>query len=150
LISIGLSLLLVVRHTTKPRVTILGKLRYAALKGFNLLIADIVLFSGSHNKFVPVQDCPGLAEHIEGVLIVKIQEPLIFANTGQLKDRLRRSELFGDVSVHPSEVANHQPISCIIFDIENMPECDARLEKDLYAVLALNFQSTVLFKYCTK
>ena len=60
------------------------------------------------------------------MLVVRIAEPLYFANTGQLKDRLRRLEEFGDMSVHPSEAARMSPIENVIFDIETMEDIDAR------------------------
>ena len=63
---------------------------------------------------------------MEGVLVIRIAEPLYFANTGQLKDRLRRLEQFGDMSVHPSEDALMSPIEYVIFDIETMEDLDAR------------------------
>ncbi|KAG9285776.1 hypothetical protein G9A89_013201 [Geosiphon pyriformis] len=106
LISIGLSLVLVVKHSTYPRITILGRV-------------------SNSDTFKRIKDYPDQAEHVEGVLVVKIEEPLYFANTGQLKDRLRRLEEFGDMSVHPSEEARMSPIENIIFDIETMEDLDA-------------------------
>lgn len=38
---------------------------------------------GTHNKFKPIQDDPDEIEHVEDVLIVRIEEPLFFANTGK-------------------------------------------------------------------
>ncbi|CAJ0847270.1 8437_t:CDS:2, partial [Entrophospora sp. SA101] len=96
LISVGLSLVLVVKHSTYPRITIMVNF-------------------------------PDQAEHVEGVLVIKISEPLYFANTGQLKDRLRRLEEFGDMSVHPSEDARMSPVKNVIFDIETMEGIDASL-----------------------
>ncbi|CAJ0827220.1 11096_t:CDS:2, partial [Entrophospora sp. SA101] len=80
---------------------------------------------GNSNKFKPIKDFPDQAEHVEGVLVIKISEPLYFANTGQLKDRLRRLEEFGDMSVHPSEDARMSPVKNVIFDIETMEGIDA-------------------------
>lgn len=46
---------------------------------------------------------------------------------GQLKDRLRRLEQFGDMSIHPSESPRlGGSLSYMIFDVNNMPEIDAR------------------------
>ncbi|CAH1761368.1 3188_t:CDS:2, partial [Entrophospora sp. SA101] len=98
LISVGLSLVLVVKHSTYPRITIMVNF-------------------------------PDQAEHVEGVLVIKISEPLYFANTGQLKDRLRRLEEFGDMSVHPSEDARMSPVKNVIFDIETMEGIDASQKK---------------------
>jgi hypothetical protein len=38
---------------------------------------------GTHNKFRPIKDGPDFIEHVEDVLIVRIEEPLFFANTGK-------------------------------------------------------------------
>ncbi|KAF9434767.1 hypothetical protein BGZ76_007428, partial [Entomortierella beljakovae] len=93
LIAIALSFLLVIKTSTYPRITIMGRM------------------PGTRGKFRPIKDYPGIAEHIDGVLIVKVEEALYFANTGQLKDRLHRLEVFGDMSVHPSEEARLNPVS---------------------------------------
>lgn len=45
---------------------------------------------------------------------------------GQLKDRLRRLEQFGDMSIHPSESPRLGGLSYMIFDVDNMPYIDAR------------------------
>ncbi|ORZ04832.1 sulfate transporter family-domain-containing protein [Lobosporangium transversale] len=107
LIAIALSFLLVIKTSTYPRITIMGRM------------------PGTKGKFRPIKDYPGIAEHIDGVLVVKVEEALYFANTGQLKDRLHRLEVFGDMSVHPSEEARLNPVSHVIFDVENMPSLDA-------------------------
>ncbi|KAF9366701.1 hypothetical protein BGX34_009539 [Mortierella sp. NVP85] len=107
LIAIALSFLLVIKTSTYPRITIMGRM------------------PGTRGRFRPIKDYPGIAEHIDGVLIIKIEEGLYFANTGQLKDRLHRLEVFGDMSVHPSEEARLNPVSHVIFDVENMPYLDA-------------------------
>jgi hypothetical protein len=40
----------------------------------------------------------------QDILLVKIEESLFFANTGQMKDRLRRAEAYGGwMHIHPSE-----------------------------------------------
>ncbi|CAG8661407.1 15592_t:CDS:2, partial [Dentiscutata heterogama] len=116
LISVALSLVLVVKHTTYPRIAILGRI-------------------GNTNKFKPIKDFPDSAEHVEGVLVIRISEPLYFANTGQLKDRLRRLEAFGDMSVHPSEEARLSPIENVIFDIEIMEDLDASAAQILVEIV---------------
>ncbi|KAG0245858.1 hypothetical protein BGX31_005756 [Mortierella sp. GBA43] len=107
LIAIALSFLMVIKTSTYPRITIMGRM------------------PGTRGRFRPIKDYPGIAEHIDGVLIIKVEEGLYFANTGQLKDRLHRLEVFGDMSVHPSEEARLNPVSHVIFDVENMPYLDA-------------------------
>lgn len=45
---------------------------------------------------------------------------------GQLKDRLRRLEMFGDMSIHPSESPRRSESLYTIFDVSSMPSIDAR------------------------
>ncbi|KAJ2963903.1 hypothetical protein NQZ79_g1077 [Umbelopsis isabellina] len=120
LLAVGLSLLLTVKETSYPRITIMGRVK------------------GTHNKFRPIKDGPDLIEHVEDVLIVRIEEPLFFANTGntgQLKDRLRRLEVFGDMSIHPSENPRLRDTSFIIFDVSNMPQIDASAVQILFEIV---------------
>ena len=54
------------------------------------------------NKFRSITDS-GSVERIEGALVIRVEEGLFFGNTGQLKDRLKRIEVYGDLKVHPGE-----------------------------------------------
>ena len=83
-LGIGLSVMVLIRHSTQPRIQILGKV------------------PGSATRFENAELQPENVELIEGALIVKIPEPLTFANTGDLKNRLRRLELYGSSRTHPS------------------------------------------------
>ncbi|KAI8337418.1 sulfate transporter family-domain-containing protein [Chlamydoabsidia padenii] len=107
LLAVTLSLILTIRETSYPRISIMGRVK------------------GTTNKFKPIQGDPQSIEHLEDVLIVRIEEPLFFANTGQLKDRLRRLEIFGDMSIHPSESPRLRESSFTIFDVGSMPYIDA-------------------------
>ncbi|KAJ3033463.1 Solute carrier 26, partial [Rhizophlyctis rosea] len=91
LLSVGISLLLVMKHTTKTRVAILGR----------TLVVD-PRTGQVKTKFRSVTDSSSV-ERIEGALIIRIEEGLFFGNTGQLKDRLKRIEVYGDLKVHPGE-----------------------------------------------
>jgi MFS superfamily sulfate permease-like transporter len=55
--------------------------------------------------------------------------------TGQLKDRLRRLEQFGDMSIHPSESPRLGKLSYMIFDVDNMPYIDASAVQILYEIV---------------
>ncbi|RAO64644.1 uncharacterized protein BHQ10_000656 [Talaromyces amestolkiae] len=105
----GLSLLRVIRHATKPRIQILGKV------------------SGTPNQFENAELYPEKVEFIEGCLIVKIPEPLTFANTGDLKSRLRRLELYGTSRAHPALPRVRPPGSDrnVIFDVHGVTSIDA-------------------------
>ncbi|KAI4180746.1 MAG: hypothetical protein L6R41_007034, partial [Letrouitia leprolyta] len=107
-LGIGLSLLSVIRHATKPRIQILGKV------------------PGTSNEFENAETSPGKVEFVDGCLIVKIPEPLTFANTGDLKGRLRRLELYGTTTAHPAlpRVRDQRHNSNVIFDIHGVTGLD--------------------------
>ncbi|KIW87259.1 uncharacterized protein Z519_12162 [Cladophialophora bantiana CBS 173.52] len=107
-LGIGLSLLALIRHATKPRIQILGKV------------------PGTSNQFENAELTPENIEYIEGCLIVKIPEPLTFANTGELKNRLRRLEQYGTTAAHPSlpRVRHEDNNRNIIFDVHGVTTID--------------------------
>jgi len=106
-IGVGLSLLSVIRHSTRPRIQIMGRIP-------------------GTNKFENAEDDPEKLEFIEGCLIVKIPEPLTFANTGDLKSRLRRLELYGTSKAHPAlpRVRAEEHNRNVIFDIHGVTSLD--------------------------
>ncbi|KAI9366042.1 sulfate transporter family-domain-containing protein [Zopfochytrium polystomum] len=91
LISVGTSLLLVVQHTTKTRIAILGKTLVVDPKTGQVKV-----------KFRSITE-KGEIERIEGSLVIRIEEGLFFGNSGQLKERLNRVEMHGELGVHPGE-----------------------------------------------
>lgn len=107
-LGIGLSVLAVIRHATKPRIQILGKV------------------PGTKGEFENAEDNPQALEFIEGCLIVKVPEPLTFANTGDLKNRLRRLELYGTTAAHPAlpRVRAPEHNQNIIFDVHGVTGLD--------------------------
>ncbi|KAJ9501053.1 hypothetical protein LTR99_006539 [Exophiala xenobiotica] len=107
-LGIGLSLLQLIRHATKPRIQILGKV------------------PGTTNQFENAEINPENVEYIEGCLIVKIPEPLTFANTGELKTRLRRLEQYGTNKAHPSlpRVRHEENNRNVIFDVHGVTKID--------------------------
>ncbi|RDW69252.1 anti-sigma factor antagonist SpoIIaa [Coleophoma cylindrospora] len=106
-IGVGLSVLSVIKHSTRPRIQILGRIP-------------------GTNRFENAEENPDKLEFIEGCLIVKIPEPLTFANTGDLKNRLRRLELYGTGLAHPAlpRVRLEESNKNIIFDIHGVTELD--------------------------
>ncbi|KAK3502116.1 sulfate transporter family-domain-containing protein [Neurospora crassa] len=109
-IGVGLSLLQVIRNATRPRIQILGR-----IPGTNRF-ENAEFFSDSPNRL----------EFVEGCLIVKIPEPLTFANTGELKSRLRRLERYGTNEAHPALPRLRQEDSNknIIFDVHGVASMD--------------------------
>ncbi|KLU82171.1 sulfate transporter 4.1 [Magnaporthiopsis poae ATCC 64411] len=106
-IGIGLSLLLVIRHSTRPRIQILGR------------IPDT-------NRFENAEEHPERLEFFDNCLIVKIPEPLTFANTGELKTRLRRLELYGTNKAHPAlpRLRREDSNQNVIFDMHGVTSLD--------------------------
>lgn len=106
-LGVGVSLLLVIRHSTRPRIQILGRIP-------------------GTNRFENAEADDARLEFIEGCLIVKIPEPLTFANTGELKARLRRLEMYGTSSAHPAlpRLRSTESNRNIIFDIHGVTSID--------------------------
>lgn len=106
-VGIGLSLLQVIRHATRPRIQILGRIP-------------------GTQRFENAETDPERLEFIEGCLIVKIPEPLTFANTGELKTRLRRLEMYGTGRAHPAlpRLRHEDSNKNVVFDIHGVTSCD--------------------------
>ncbi|KAE8367665.1 sulfate transporter family-domain-containing protein [Aspergillus caelatus] len=118
-LGIGLSILILIRHSTQPRIQILGKI------------------AGTTDRFENAELHPENVELIEGALIVKIPEPLTFANTGELKNRLRRLELYGSSRAHPSLPPTRTPEhnKNIIFDVHGVTSIDGSGTQVLYEIV---------------
>ncbi|KAK3399548.1 sulfate transporter family-domain-containing protein [Sordaria brevicollis] len=110
-IGVGLSLLQVIRNATRPRIQILGR-----IPGTNRF-ENAEFFADSPDDRL---------EFIEGCLIVKIPEPLTFANTGELKSRLRRLERYGSNQAHPAlpRLRREDSNKNIIFDVHGVTSMD--------------------------
>lgn len=106
-LGVGISLLLVIKHSTRPRIQILGRIP-------------------GTSRFENAEAQDANIEFIEGCLIVKIPEPLTFANTGELKARLRRMEYYGTSQAHPAlpRIRSHESNRNIIFDIHGVTSLD--------------------------
>ncbi|GAB7349025.1 hypothetical protein MBLNU459_g7998t1 [Dothideomycetes sp. NU459] len=105
-VGIGLSLLRLLAHSTRPRIQILGRVL------------------GSQNQYENAEIAG--VEFIPHCLIVKIPEPLTFANTGSLKDRLRRLEDHGTSSAHPAlpRVRKQEHNRNVVFDVHGVTSLD--------------------------
>jgi len=77
------------------------------------------------DQWEPIDDSPCAKEDTPGVLIVRIRENLDFANTAQIKERLRRLELYGVDRSHPSDVPRREPARVFIFHMSDVQTCDA-------------------------
>jgi len=106
-VGVGVSIVSVIRHSTRARIMILGRVPETG-------------------DFKSAEDFPSEIEHIEGCLVVKIPEPLTFANTGELKNRLRRLELYGTTKVHPGmpRLRSERENNNVIFDVHGVTDMD--------------------------
>ncbi|KIJ15599.1 hypothetical protein PAXINDRAFT_169054 [Paxillus involutus ATCC 200175] len=116
-VSLIISLLLVIRRSSKTRMTILGRIP-------------------GTDQWRPVTDNPD-AQDVPGTLIVRIRESLDFANTAQLKGRLRKFELYGAEPAHPSEEPRRQPTRVLVFHMGDVESCDASAVQILHELLEM-------------
>lgn len=130
-LGIGLSVIILIRHATQPRIQILGKVP-------------------GTNTFENAELQRENVELIEGALIVKIPEPLTFANTGDLKNRLRRLELYGSSRTHPSRprMRPAENNKNIIFDVHGVTSIDGSGTQVLYEIVCAYVESGERVFFC--
>ncbi|KAK7539355.1 sulfate transporter family-domain-containing protein [Phyllosticta citribraziliensis] len=134
-VGIGLSLLRVIRHSTRPRIQILGRV------------------PGTTDRFENAElGFPQALEFIEGALIVKIPEPLTFANTGDLRNRLKRLEYHGTGAAHPAlpRVRDDAHNANIIFDVHGVTSLDGAGAQVLAEIVAGYVERGVRVFFCRK
>lgn len=128
LLSVGISLLMVIKHTTTTRLVLLGE---------SSVIDNG--FGGTRIKYRNIREESTM--RLEGILIVRFEEGLFFGNVGQLKDRLKRVEEHGDLGVHPGEAPREGYVQWddqtmtagssgrldgVVFDMKAVSDVDAR------------------------
>ncbi|WVQ78791.1 hypothetical protein IAT38_000882 [Cryptococcus sp. DSM 104549] len=104
--SVVFSLILVIQNSSQTRIKIIGRLP-------------------GTNDWVPIDEDETAQEEIPGVLVVRVRESLSFANTGQLKERLRRLELYGMGKSHPSDEPRRESAKALILHMGDVEEIDA-------------------------
>jgi high affinity sulfate transporter 1 len=131
-LGMGLSLLSLIKHATKPRIQILGKV------------------PGTENRYENAEYFPESLEFIEGCLIVKIPEPLTFANTGELKNRLRRLEKYGTDKAHPSlpRLRHEESNKNIVFDVHGVTSIDGSGTQVLFEIVETYIKRGVRVIFC--
>lgn len=131
-VGIGLSILRLIKHSTRPRIQILGRV------------------PGTTDRFANAETDPGSLEFIEGCLIVKIPEPLTFANTGSLKNRLKRLEDHGTNAAHPAlpRVRHAEHNKNVIFDIHGVTSLDAAAAQILFEIIEAYRKRDVRVFFC--
>ncbi|KAF3039912.1 hypothetical protein E8E12_006547 [Didymella heteroderae] len=119
-VGIGLSLLKLIKHSVRPRIQILGRV------------------PGTTNQFANAELDPDSLEFVEGCLIVKIPEPLTFANTGNLRSRLSRLEDHGTGAAHPAlpRIRRREHNKNVIFDVHGVTSLDGAGAQVLSEIVA--------------
>ncbi|TYJ55804.1 hypothetical protein B9479_003456 [Cryptococcus floricola] len=112
-VSVIFSLILVIQKSTQTRIKIIGRLP-------------------GTQTWVPLDSDDSAQEEIPGVLVVRIRENLNFANTGQLKERLRRLELYGMGKSHPSDEPRRESAKALVWHMGDVEEIDASAMQILY------------------
>eukprot|EP00834_Sanchytrium_tribonematis_P002389 NODE_73_length_24441_cov_0.672952.p4 type:complete len:526 gc:universal NODE_73_length_24441_cov_0.672952:23503-21926(-) len=107
LFAILIALLLNVRNTTLPKITLLGRRH------------------GTSDEYLALSEFPDESEGIDGVLLLQIDESLHFANSAEMMERVHRLEAHGHLEHHPSDHPSQAAIHHIIFDIGNMKRVDS-------------------------
>ncbi|GAA5969156.1 hypothetical protein JCM11641_007490 [Rhodosporidiobolus odoratus] len=120
IVSVSLSLILALKRSTSVRISILARIPETSL--FEPLDSD---------SDDDAYEDPLLAsltqgqEEVPGVLIARIRDTaLTFANTGALKERLRRLERYGPKKAHPADEPSRGEASVVVFQLADVVEVD--------------------------
>lgn len=135
-LGVGLSVVKVIRFSTRTKIQILGRVpKTNIFRNADELIEES-FEGGDEEAAEPVNQL----EEIENCLIVKITEPMIFANSNELKMRLKRLEKYGSLNTHPSQAPRiKDSLKYVIVDCKNMTELDSSATLTLYEIVS---------KYC--
>lgn len=141
-LGVMIAVVRVIKHGSRSRIHILGRIpNTSVFRNADELIEESFTAHFAADGVGDAVDAVGVAEieQIEGVLIIKIPEPLNFANLGDLRSKLTRIEKFGTLSVHPSQPLvrgfEHGAIKVIIFDCKGMTGIDALSTQNLYDIV---------------
>lgn len=145
LLGVIIAVVRVIKQGTRSRIHILGRIpNTSVFRNADELIEESFV---SHVDTSPstFKDGENLAEfiaeiqQIEGVLLIKIPEPLNFANLGDLRNKLTRIEKFGTLSVHPSQPSvsgfDTGAIKFVIFDCKGMVSIDSSATQALFEIV---------------
>lgn len=145
MLGVIIAVVRVIKQGTRSRIQILGRVpNTSVFRNSDELIEESFT---SHVEHPPTPGKAGenLAEfvaeiqQIEGVLIIKIPEPLNFANLGDLRNKLTRIEKFGTLSIHPSQPSisgfDNGEIKFIVIDCKGMTSIDTSAIQALYEMV---------------
>ncbi|KAJ1765783.1 hypothetical protein LPJ74_006204 [Coemansia sp. RSA 1843] len=161
LLAVVISLIMVIKRSNTPRIKLLGRstVNASEFRPINDLVSRSnsshrlsfsSFVSDSQDTAIRLENANASSDsecssydtdqdagvqHVEGVLIVRVEEPLYFANAGQLHARLNRLEMYGDLSVHPSEDPRMNPTRAVVFDLVGMADIDGSALEILLSIV---------------
>lgn len=143
-LGILIAVMRLMRSGTRSHIHVLGRIsNTSAFRNADELIEESFFEADSADSGTSRAECspgrPAVAEmeHIDGVLIVRIPEPLSFANIGDLRRRLARIDKFHSLLVHPSQPGLDPGLATryVIFDCKGMTSLDASATQELYEIV---------------
>lgn len=148
ILAIVIAVIRIIKAGTQSRIHVLGRVpNTSVFRNADELIEESfsTYTDAEHEENSESNSADNLAElvaeiqQIEGVLIIKIPEPLNFANLGALRGRLSRMEKFGTLLVHPSQPSmrgfEDGAIKFVIFDCKGMTSIDASATQTLFEIV---------------
>lgn len=138
-LGVVIAVVRLIKHGTRSRIHILGRVPHTSVfRNADELIEESFAHLAPQSGPAALPPVAG-TQQIDGVLVIKIPEPLNFANLGDLRNRLSRIERFGTLSVHPSQPLgpgfDYGDIKLIVFDCKGMSAIDALSTQTLYEIV---------------
>ncbi|WBW75520.1 sulfate transmembrane transporter [Schizosaccharomyces osmophilus] len=117
--GLGITILQIIRHATRSRIMFRTTVDE---NEDNILLEDHASGRSQRIDTLAVDSDDQLR-----VLVVRIPEPLFFANVSQLEDRLSRLEKYGNPRMHPGEMPYHcvEDLEIVVFDMVGVSSMDS-------------------------
>ena len=128
-VGIIMTLFTMIRTASQSRIQILGRI------------------PGTKHVFEDTELAPE-GDQFDQCLIVRIAEPLTFANSGNLRSRLRRLEWYGTHDAHPSLPRMRQEDRYLIFDLVGLTQIDACATQILTEIVHDYTRNGVQLMFC--
>lgn len=141
-LGVGVAVVRIIRLSSRSRIHILGRVPNTTLfrNADELVEERFHTYQQGGDKLHLVEEI----EEIEGILVVRIPEPLNFANVTDLRNRLSRLEKYGSVLAHPSQPGHKKPLRSVIIDCKGMDTIDSSATQALFEIVSRYCQENVL------
>lgn len=151
-LGVGLAVVRVLRQGTHSRIQVLGRVPNTnAFRNADELVEESFEVAGVDKAATGLYQYgeetgggsmfPNYAslelriQTIEGCLVVKIPEPLTFANVGSLTVRLRRLDMYGSLLPHPATTRRVSSTKALVVDLKGMLSMDLAATQGLHEVV---------------